>query len=30
MKIVGIGSAMPSLVVTNDMLSQFLDTVTNG
>ena len=26
MKIVGIGSAMPSLVVTNDMLSEFLDT----
>lgn len=26
MKILGTGSALPSLVVTNDMLSQFLDT----
>lgn len=29
MKIIGIGSAMPSLVVTNNMLSEFLDTDDN-
>ena len=26
MKIIGTGSAIPSKVVTNDMLSEFLDT----
>lgn len=30
MRIAGIGSAIPKKVVTNEMLSEFLETSTNG